>query len=685
MTDVIRKTSEKEKLGRFELMKLREIRRDLVRTKKLANTLAYLKNKRIDPNPPKVSEVKKIYGNRFTNDFVGGNYLEMFNVLYNEYESILTEEEKINFRLFKILLDTKNKTVHLSDLYKLTYKNIYSPEEIERRISNPEELSKFFDKLNGCLLEETVANIDLKNMDISNLGTIKVDYGTDIDPLVLVKAITPVPMVQVNDQPEQEMTFVIFSDVHLDQNCYREENGIMVVDSEKLNRNLSAFAEFKKGLVKSLGGVSGIIYTGDVLDGFFDKNKGRITVKTISNLSGEFVRFARKRKIAEKNNQSNPSEETQVNEIEATLSDDASFVAYLAGNHDMRLGRRKFEKIMRLFERNIIDPRAVSLGNGSARIKIGEEFISLMHHNSLDWGLLDNSSKRTRQAKNRASFRFQEYFEICKAFYGEPGSEERMRFDQEYLEARKLDPNIGKVYFLTKKVNDKMKVENPDLYYFYLPYIIPNSEFLDKTDVVDLPKQKMIKPKKGMGFFRNFIDMGVEDELKIREKGVGKRLFPSVDVYKTFANNDNEQISFTERLTNAVKELNNPKYKYNVIPQFGRNDAYTPKLISLAHFHSALSNEKKDGSGGRVKSHSPTQGNGINKKWFLNAMVQQDQGMLQKEATGDTRLSAMVYHLKLNANKIAEISVTPYKWRTNVNQPLTLDIKSGETITYKSR
>lgn len=300
MTDVIRKTSEKEKLGRFELMKLREIRRDLVRTKKLANTLAYLKNKRIDPNPPKVSEVKKIYGNRFTNDFVGGNYLEMFNVLYNEYESILTEEEKINFRLFKILLDTKNKTVHLSDLYKLTYKNIYSPEEIERRISNPEELSKFFDKLNGCLLEETVANIDLKNMDISNLGTIKVDYGTDIDPLVLVKAITPVPMVQVNDQPEQEMTFVIFSDVHLDQNCYREENGIMVVDSEKLNRNLSAFAEFKKGLVKSLGGVSGIIYTGDVLDGFFDKNKGRITVKTISNLSGEFVRFARKRKIAKR-------------------------------------------------------------------------------------------------------------------------------------------------------------------------------------------------------------------------------------------------------------------------------------------------------------------------------------------------------------------------------------------------
>ena len=45
----------------------------------------------------------------------------------------------------------------------------------------------------------------------------------------------------------------------------------------------------------------------------------------------------------------------------------------------------------------------------------------------------------------------------------------------------------------------------------------------------------------------------------------------------------------------------------------------------------------------------------------------------------------MVYRLKFNEDKIAEIAVTPYKWRTNIKAPFVLDIKTGETITYKSR
>ena len=687
MMDIVLKVSEKEQLSRYELIKLKEIRKDLIRSKRIINVREFLKDKVITLRKPQATDVepKRLFASRYSNAYVGGSYLEMFNALYKGYEPFLTEEEKFDFRLFKVLLDNKNKTARLSDLYKLTYKNVYSKEELERRIKDPKEMAIFFEKLNGCILEETVANININNIDPSDLSSVKIDYGNDIDPLVLVKTIKPVPLIKVDSNPDKEMTFVIFSDVHLDQNCYREENGEMVVDRTKLNRNLTAFAEFKKGLIQALGDINGIIYTGDILDGFFDRNKGKITLRTAAKLSGAIIRFEREAKETElMNKMFIEAGDTPVPEYKKSLSDkkESSFVAYLAGNHDMRLGRRKFERIMRLFERSILDPRAVSLGNGSARIKVGEEFISLMHHNSLDWGILQEGDKHTKQARNRASFRFPEYFEICKAIYGASGSEERTAFEDEYNEAKKIDPNIEKIYFLMKKVNDKMKKENPDLYYFYLPYITPNSDKIDYHDVVEDMKQ--FKSKKNMEFFRNFIVLDDNQELKIRERGVGNRLFPSADAYKVFIESE-DKTTFTERLTTKVKELNDPKYRFDVIPQFGRNDAYTPKLTSLAHFHSTLSNEKKDGTGGRAKSHGKTKGNGATKKWYLNAAVQQDQGMMQKEKTGETRLTAMVYRLKFNEDKIAEIAVTPYKWRTNIKAPFVLDIKTGETITYKSR
>ena len=520
MMDVILKTSEREPLNRFELMMLKEIRKELVRKKRINMAKAVLKEKNVSLRSPKIkgADIKRYYGKLYANDYVGGSYLEIFNDLYNEYESALSEEERLDCKLFKVLLDNKNKTLHLSDLYKLTYKNIYSSEELEIRVNNPEELAKFFEKLNGCLLEETVANIDLKNINPTDLSSVKIDFGTDIDPLVLVKSIKPVPMIKVTSTPEKEMTFIIISDAHLDQNCYREDNGEMVIDQTKLNRNLTAFAEFKKGLVKAIGGVNGIIYTGDILDGFFDRNKGKITLRTAANLSGAIIRFEREAKEIERMNMMfEEGGETPLPTSKTSLASnqDASFVAYLAGNHDMRLGRRKFERVMRLFERSFLDPRAVSLGNGSARIKIGEEFISLMHHNSLDWGLITDKDKHTKQARNRASFRFPEYYAICKAFYGKPGSEERIRFEQEFNEAKQNNPKIEKVYYLMSKVNERMKIDNPDLYYFYLPYITPNSDKIDYSDVKEDMRQ--FKSKKNMGFFRNFIVLDEHGELKIRE------------------------------------------------------------------------------------------------------------------------------------------------------------------------
>ena len=518
-------------------------------------------------------------------------------------------EQRKDIQLFKALLDNKNKTVSLYDLYKAVYKGILSEKQINDRFSDIGNRKQFLSEINGCIIEETVSNIDISKFDGTNFGDIKLDIGKKTDPLLFVSSLNPVKMPVVRVRGEDEVTFITFSDLHLDVGCYDADpkTGKIVLNQEKFNSNLLSFVNFRDQIVDELKRknvkVGGFVFTGDVFDAF--TVKGHDVSKPVNfvkenrkDLLNGIIEFQKKHGDVLKT----PSVKDGV----------PTSVCYIAGNHDMTLGKRVFDDIMKSFGDDV-----TCLGNGSARIRVGKDYLAFMHHDSLDWGLANWDLKyTTRKARNKNTFRFDEYFEICKKYYENMGEE-------------KTSCTIND---LIKKVSSEMRKSNKKLYLYYLPYTIPNSY---KNDGEIGNGDKKINPS--IPFFANFmyIDPMPPHELKQKEK-----VFPEPKKFSQFASLGR----------NLERTLSGEGLS---ISQFGRDDLYKPVLTILGHFHTKLKGH--DDRIHRV-SHGPSSGDNL---MFPVAVHEGASYYEGKAGPNHYEHSATQYNLKVKSGRVSRIGVIP--------------------------
>jgi len=574
---------------------------------------------------PELAELNRMYTERTIQD----DALILEDCLTRVKKLDNKKKEEIN--LFKSLLKYKNKTVLLRNLYEETYKGILSKEEISQNKSNPEELRKFKNKLNGCILEETVGDIDLSNFDPKDFSTIGINMGTNIDPLLMVKALTPVAVLNLTSDSDTNVTFLNIADLHLDRDCFGP-NGEL--DLDKLDENLISFIIFKDTLIKRLNDegikINGVVYSGDIFNAFTKVNaKWDVKRKDINKLVGAIINFERRGRSGEIVKDQNLSL--------GIKKEQAGFVSYLAGNHDMTLGREKFNKVMKLFGSSVVKPDIISLSNGSARIAIGSDLISMMHHSALDWGLGDELNFETRKARDSATFRFKEYLQIVQSFYDSLENDDPIKLQ--------TDNNIL-VYDLLLRVNQKIKEENPELYNFYLPYLITNSN--SPTNIYKIEHLSKFNVRPTTSFFRNFVvfENGKLETL-IDERGCV--LEPDIMVFKNFINND----GYFQRLDtayNSIREkLPEEKRRKTTIPQFGRGDAYQPIITMLSHFHTSLVGSQKRRE---RKNHGLSKGIGKSKNRFINNVIEEGASKANKGY-----YSATQYRFEVSDNHVKRIYV----------------------------
>lgn len=543
----------------------------------------------------------------------------------------LSNKEKEEINLFKTLLKYKNKTVLLSTLYEETFKGILTKEEIENNKNNPEILKEFIKKLNGTILEETVGNVDISNLNPNDFSTIKVEMGTNTDPLLMIKSLTPAPLLSLTNKEEDNVTFLNIADLHLDRDCFDEQGQL---DVEKLEENLTSFIAFKDGLIKKLSSegikIAGVVYTGDVFDAFTAVNaKWEVKRKDINKFVGAVLNFERRARSGE-----------IISGKPISLGIDSSqagFVAYLTGNHDMTIGRVKFTKLMRLFGSSIVNPDIVSLSNGGARISVGEDLISVMHHAALDWGFGDNLEFETRNKRDEATFRFDEYLQICQKYYDNLPSDDPVKVQQ--------NNNIA-VYDLLVRVNQKIKKENPKLYNFYLPYIINNSD--SPTTIYEINHHAKTNIRSTTTFFRNFIVLN-NGKLETLVDDRGKTVKPNIMAFKNFINNDGYFKRLEDAYASIREEIPEDKRRKVVIPQFARGDAYQPVITMLSHFHTNLR-----GSPNRRerKSYGSSKGKGKARNRLINVAIEEGG---TKANVGE--YSATQYRFDVKQSRVKKIYV----------------------------
>lgn len=538
-------------------------------------------------------------------------YSLVFDYILKEKFSFdkVDDEQRKDIQLFKALLDNKNKNVSLYELYKAVYKGILTEREINNRFSDLGNRKEFLGEINGCFIEETVGNIDISKFDGSNFEDISVDIGKRTDPLLFISSLNPVKLPKIRVRNDDEVTFITFSDLHLDVGCYDADpiTGKITLNQEKFNTNLLSFINFRDQIVEDLKKknvkVGGFVFTGDVFDAFtvkghdFSKPVNFVKENREDLLNG-IVEFKKKYGDVLKT----PSVKEGV----------PTSVCYIAGNHDMTLGKKVFDEAMSAFGDDV-----TSLGSGSARIKVGKDFVAFMHHDSLDWGLANWDLKyTTRKARNKNTFRFNDYFEICKKYYENMGEEK----------------DSCTINDLIKKVSDEMRKSNKKLYLYYLPYTIPNSH---KNEGEIGNNDKKINP--AIPFFANFmyIDPLPPHELKQKEK-----VFPEPKKFSQFSSLGR----------NLERTLSGEGLS---IPQFGREDMYKPVLTVLGHFHTKL--KGRDDHIHRV-SHGASSGD---TQMFPVSVHEGASYYEGKTGKGHYEHSATQYNLKVKNGRVSRIGVIP--------------------------
>ncbi len=556
-------------------------------------------------------------------------YSLVFDYIYENLfdKKKLDKDTRESIQLFNALSKNKGKTVTLKNLYKAVYDGIYTEEEIESKFNNEEERVAFFSKLSGCIAESLVADIDVSNIDPNNLGSVSIDIGEKDNPLLFVSSLNVNNQLEI-ELEDGEFTFLTISDLHLDNWCYDVDlaSGKAILNKDRLEENLLAFAKFKDMIIETLGEsskIGGVVYTGDVFEAF--TTKGRDPNKPISfskenrkDLMDCFIEFSREH-----------GDKLKM----SFISGEPFFTAYISGNHDMTLGRKVFSDLM-----GFLGDDVVNLGDGVGRIKLGKDFMSFIHDDSLDWGIPNWDLRFTnRKAKNRSTFHFDDYFEICKKYY------------DEVIE----DKTSLKIGDLIKKVSERMKEDNEALYKYFLPYTTINYEANPKNVK---PQTSNIETRRKINatipFFANFMYIDPTTlELKMK---VGGDFYPEAMMYEKFINGGTkvQEVLAKEGL---------------VVPQYGRGDDYQSVLTVLAHFHRSL-------SGPGTGNFRPSLGEKKGKQRKLPVMVSEGASYLDGDKGSGYEFSATEYKISVKNGKISKIGVIPLVTKLNrVNVDGTID------------
>ena len=421
--------------------------------------------------------LRDIYGPNYDlidDSFVFEKYFEdYFHDWYYNEQGYLTQEELDSIDdllIFRGLLHFKGKTVSLKELYDYSFGSYYKD---KYNLSLEDDRIAFLEKLNGCLGEARVSKFNndfiprelvLDNDDINILKSISnshkkislcdkigVSISTKENPLIFISGLEPCNIKKFRVEDGKKITFISISDLHLGSNLV---NNVGVLDECTLKERLECFVLFKNKIIQDLRDnnvvVDGVFFVGDTFDALcgrynLDSIDKEVLVQKLNNSRQSILSVVKDFNIATNNS--------------LKISDDCDMVGFICGNHDNTLGRDLFRELMQEFGNDI-----VFLGDGSARIKVNDEYILFNHPNALDWGLpVRRNAYATRRFLNEEMFHFNEYFELCQR-----------KFD--FLSKLNLLHTLGMtpasmVSSLVDLVNENIRVNNPKLYEFYKIFI----------------------------------------------------------------------------------------------------------------------------------------------------------------------------------------------------------------------
>lgn len=495
-------------------------------------------------------------------------------------DSSVPLEEKEKLLLTKVLLENRNKAVSLRTLFFKAHEGLYNKRTIESMYNDLAQRDKFFERLNGCIVEETVSEIDMSSFNPNDFSSIRIRSGSAENPLLFVSGVNLTEMSKLGTNGEDEVCFITISDLHLDKGCIRSDGRF---DDKRFEENLMAFGAFKDRLLSDFAKrgqkIGGIVFTGDIIDGLTKGNNRPVFIRSNrEDLASKYVAFC--------------SKHPKVTNI-TDKKDGPGFVAYIAGNHDMTVGKDTFDAIMH----SLVGEDAQFIGAGQARIKVGEEFMSVLHHDSLDWGLPTETGfvYKTRDAKNNAVFQFDSFFAICESYLDRVADKSSYTLDQLFAD-----------------VGQKMQVENPALYKFYAPYIT-------STDMAPA------------FFVRNmYIDA---NSGKLCRQLYDDR-YPKTMKFHDYMKDNPDLVQAI--LANG-----------GVIPEFARNDRYRPIVTSLSHFHESIGTRDE-----RV-SFAPVVDEG---KKVTPIAVSEDSRSFE---AGAHQFSVTLYEAAMDKNHVTQIGVIP--------------------------
>lgn len=396
----------------------------------------------------------------------------------NIEEFILNKQSIISSVLGQYLGDvpTNDGLVTLFDLIDQVYGRVYNQVKLEELKSDKDFLRDFLVDINGCYSEARIGKL-LVNGDKLNSSNVPSDFG-DIDintdqkdnPLLLITNNVAISTTSIQD--DGEYTFLVFSDLHLGVDCFRNDG---TLDEDKLSERINAFEMFKNKLITELKEngipVAGIIFTGDILDAF-TKHQSNFKVNNIRRdyLTGKVVELARRESL--------------------NVSNDNEFVVGILGNHEMTMGTDYASCCLRMQDvvSSIFTDEAKIIGAGYARIRVGNDFISIIHSAANDYSDSEISyPMRTTNRDREEHFilLYEEYMLMCKKVMEDyerdnPGKNARDYFTTHLNQKEKVGNDLRSEQTkinLFQYVNQKLKKENSELYEFYKPFITCDRDY----------------------------------------------------------------------------------------------------------------------------------------------------------------------------------------------------------------
>jgi len=391
---------------------------------------------------------------------------EMFEFMFDINKNLISKDELLDISIFRGLLKYKNETVYLEDFCNFVFNSLGYDEE---KLAQDLELKvRIFEYINNCYIEARVGKIDLSLFDGIDLSKIKLEEDKQDNPLLFITSLKPVEMKKFEIK---NGNFVIVSmpDLHLGiKNIDNSGN----LDEENFTIALQGYNVYKDKLLEELRmngtKVDAIVYVGDVFDAYCRKSN-LVLNRNGYDFRDQFITFI-------------DSYNKKNNDCLRISSNDCNFVGVIAGNHDVTLGKERFIQAVKNFGDDV-----KFLGSGNSRIKINDDYISLIHPNSDDWGIpyVTLFSYDVRNSLMQNVFGFDEYFQICKSCYDS--------FDDDLKKSKSLKEVLN-------FINSKIKTENNSLYKFYKPFIYGDNPYFSNYITYDFNGCTLKKTEELPGF-----------------------------------------------------------------------------------------------------------------------------------------------------------------------------------------